>query len=160
MMNRSLIVFTFSLFCLFLSDAFAKRLSDPVYSDDQKEAFGELHESRPGVTSLTNLLESPEDYLNKSFTLNVEVAKVCQRKGCFFIAREGIKNIRVAFKDYSFFVPTDIDGKLVSLVGKLIQKEISQKQADHFASDMGAKSSAIKSGLVYEVVASSVTVPR
>jgi hypothetical protein len=65
----------------------------------------------------------------------------------------------VSFKDYSFFVPTDSSGKTVILAGQLIQKEMTQKQAEHFNADLQSNSDSIKPGVVYEIVANSVQIP-
>ena len=39
------------------------------------------------------------------------VADVCRRKGCWTILRDGDTQVRVRFKGYSFFVPTDSQGR-------------------------------------------------
>ena len=84
---------------------------------------------------------------------------MCQKKGCFFIAQHAGKAIRVTFKDYSFFVPTDIAGRKVTLVGELIQNEVSEAQATHLSKDLGEQGS-VKRGVQYQLVASSVKVPK
>ena len=68
--------------------------------------------------------------------------------------------MRVAFKDYGFFVPTDISGRDVTLVGELRQVELSAEQAAHFEEDMGSTDVAVAPGPRFEIVASSVRVPK
>lgn len=83
------------------------RLSEPVAQDAKSETFGaELDETLQKVT-LKDLVAQSADYVGKPFQLDTEVAKVCQKKGCFFIAQQGNDVMRVAFRDYGFFVPTD-----------------------------------------------------
>ena len=67
--------------------------------------------------------------------------------------------LRVSFVDYSFFVPTDISGRRVTLVGELVRVERSDEQAEHMSEDLGSNA-AVESGVVYEIVATSVRVPR
>jgi hypothetical protein len=136
------------------------RLSEPVISDEYSETFGaKLDKSLPKV-SLQELVRNSETYVKNAFRLKTKMAKVCQKKGCFFIAQQGDDVMRVAFKDYGFFVPTDSAGKMTTLTGVLIKKQMTAEQVAHFKQDMKGESDAIKEGLVYEILADSVTVPR
>ena len=69
--------------------------------------------------------------------------------------------MRVTFKDYGFFVPTDSGGKRVTIVGTFDRKVISEKQARHYAEDAGQDPSQIVGERTeYSIVATSVVVPR
>jgi len=150
------------LFCLALTlptQAEVVRLSQPVLSNATSETFGSpLNSTLPKVT-LANLLTNGEQHLGKHIALETRIAKVCQRKGCFFIAQQGKHSVRISFKDYGFFIPTDSSGKTVTLTGELVKKERNEKQAQHFSKDLNAKANTVKSGLVYEIVADSVQIP-
>lgn len=135
------------------------RLSEPVSQTAKTETFGAVPASNLPVVSLAQLLTEPENFQNKAFQLETEILKVCQKKGCFFIAREAQHTVRVAFRDYGFFVPTDSNGKRISLTGELVQKERSEKQAAHFNKDLKA-GNTFKAGMIYEIVADSVTLPK
>jgi hypothetical protein len=74
------------------------------------------------------------------------------------IATSGEGAIRISFKDYGFFVPTDTGGKIVTLTGTVIARELSEEQAAHLREDAG--SDVIEAGPVYEIVADAVSVPR
>lgn len=158
-MEKQVLVLLLALTFSSLTCAEALRLSEPVQQDESSETFGALVERLPAVTTLATVLEAPDSFIGKSLALETEVSKVCQKKGCFFIAQQGNKTIRVTFKDYGFFVPTDIAGRKVTLVGELIQKEVSSAQAAHLSKDLGEKGS-VKRGVQYQIVASSVRVPR
>ena len=147
---------------LMLSTAFAEtiRLSEPVAQDENSETFGTVLDTSLPTVSLAHLLSSPEKYQGKNFQLETRISKVCKKKGCFFIAQQEEHVVRVSFKDYGFFVPTDSSGKTVTLAGELVQKEVSADQADHFNKDLKDGSNSLKSGTVYEIVASSVRIPR
>ncbi len=135
------------------------RLSDPVVTSERYETFGTPLPEKGETINLATLLREPERYLKRSIKVRTRVAQVCQAKGCFFIAQEGTHAARVSFKDYSFFVPTDISGRTVTLAGELITVELSQAQAAHLSEDAGAPE-VVSAGVQYEIVANSVRVPR
>lgn len=139
------------------SDTKALRLSEPVASDSNAETFGALLDESLPQKRLGELLTSPDDWLGKQVRIEARVSQVCQKKGCFFIAKDGDTTLRVSFVDYAFFVPTDIGGKTVTLAGELIQTQLSDAEAEHYSSDLG---SPVKAGATYEILASSVRVPR
>jgi hypothetical protein len=136
------------------------RLSEPVTQDAQSETFGvKLDNSLPKL-SMKNLLTDSSSHLAKPFQVEARIAKVCQKKGCFFIAQQDQHILRVSFREYSFFIPTDSSGKTVMLAGELVQKEVSPEQAAHFKADLRSENDMVKLGVVYEIVADSVKIPR
>lgn len=136
------------------------RLSAPVAVTDEYEVYGEQAENWEPAVSLSSIIENQDEYSGKQVVLETDVAQVCQKKGCFFIAQEGELTARVTFKDYSFFVPTDTQGKNVKLVGVFNVKELSEEQAKHYAEDAGNDPEAINgSQKEYALVATSVLVP-
>jgi len=136
------------------------RLSEPVEQDAKSETFGiTLDKSLPKLT-MASLVNDAPLHIAKTFQVEARIAKVCQKKGCFFIAQQEQHILRVSFRDYGFFIPTDSSGKKVTLAGELIQKEVSPKQAAHFKADLKTKTDLVKPGVVYEIVAVSVKIPR
>jgi hypothetical protein len=136
------------------------RLSEPVTQDAQSETFGvKLDNSLPKI-SMENLVTDSSSHLANPFQVEARIAKVCQKKGCFFIAEQDQHTLRVSFRDYGFFIPTDSSGKTVTLAGELIQKEVSPEQAAHFKADLRSETDLVKPGVVYEIVADSVKIPR
>jgi hypothetical protein len=135
------------------------RLSEPVQQDDVSETFGTHIDEWPALTALAEVLDNPDSFMGGSLAIKTEVSKVCQKKGCFFIAQQGKKTIRVVFKDYDFFVPTDIAGREVTLIGEIKKHEVTEAQAKHLSKDLGQQS-VIKSGVQYQIIASSVRVPK
>ncbi len=133
------------------------RLSDPVERDEESATFGAPIRGLPTPVSLVEVLDEPGSFLGKTLFIATKVSKVCQKKGCFFIAQQSNRTIRVAFKDYDFFVPTDIAGRQVTLVGEIEKREITDVQAKHLSKDLSQPGS-IKSGVQYQIIASSVKV--
>lgn len=134
------------------------RLSEPVASDAHSETFGQvLNENLPRL-GLIELLNEADQHLGQTVLVDTHIGKVCQKKGCFFIATEGAAAVRVSFRDYGFFVPSDSSGKMVTLAGQLVRKAISAEQAEHFNQDMQAQGT-LRAGEVYELVADGVRIP-
>jgi hypothetical protein len=138
----------------------AIRLSEPVEQTADSESFGApLDESIPAVT-LEALAAGGDEYVGQAVRVVARVAKVCQKKGCFFVAQDGSSVMRVSFKDYGFFVPTDISGKRVTFVGEVVARDVSPDEAAHYSEDLGSEEKMLKPGKTYEIVATSVRVPR
>jgi hypothetical protein len=134
------------------------RLSEPVSVTDDAEVFGAPLNAEAAPTTLSALMEEPQDFVDTEIRVETRISQVCQKKGCFMIATSGKHAIRVSFKDYGFFVPTDTGGKTVTLTGTLIERTLSEEQAAHFRQDAG--SDTIQAGRVYEIVADSVSIPK
>ena len=140
-------------------DSGVLRLSEPVEATDTHETFGARLPEAGHAMALADLLADADRYLDREVKVTTSVAQVCQKKGCFFIAQDGGYTARVSFKDYGFFVPSDISGRTVTLAGELKSKDMSSEQAEHYNTDLGDES-AFKPGPQYEIVATSVRVPR
>ncbi|MEO1580256.1 MAG: DUF4920 domain-containing protein [Pseudomonadota bacterium] len=136
----------------------ATRLSEPVEVTDTHETFGSVLPEVDSELSLGDVMAAPADFVDADVQITTKVKQVCQKKGCFFVAQQGEHLVRVSFKDYSFFVPTDISGKTVTLHGQLVAHQMTDEQAAHFNADAGG-SNAFKAGPRYEIVAVSVRVP-
>lgn len=142
-------------------DAEVVRLSEPVQVTEDHEVFGSEVEQWDEPQSLKNIIESADELAVQEITMETEVAQVCQKKGCFFVANEGSYTARITFKDYSFFIPTDSKGKKVKLIGTFEVKELTEDQAKHYAEDAGDDPELIKgSQKEYSIVATSVMIPR
>ena len=137
------------------------RLSEPVMSNDDVEVFGSDMDLTTvnSAVSLSDAISAGAD--ENEVLIKAEVSKVCQKKGCFFIAQDGDKQARVSFIDYSFFIPTDATGKELVFRGVLEEKELSEEQAKHYAEDAGENADAISGPQKeYSIVATSVLVPK
>lgn len=66
------------------------------------------------------------------------VDKVCQAKGCWMTMNVGqAEPMHVTFKDYSFFVPKNIDGKEAIIEGYVHRETLTVDQLKHYAEDEG-----------------------
>lgn len=87
-------------------------------------------------------MEEKYDALKPGDTLNVsfkgEVTAVCKNKGCWMkMALEDGREVMVRFKDYAFFVPSDIENGTAVINGKAYVEEMSVEEQRHFAKDEG-----------------------
>lgn len=74
------------------------------------------------------------------------ITEVCQAKGCWMKADIGNgQELMIRFKDYAFFVPKDVVGKLVILHGKAYQETLSVAQLQHYAEDAGKSKKEVAS---------------
>ena len=136
------------------------RLSEPVEVTASHEVFGGTLPETGTPLSLADLMKDDQKYLDQEVLVATRIAKVCQKKGCFFVAQEGPSTVRVTFKDYGFFIPTDSSGKNVVLMGTFSRKGISKEQAEHYAADLGETVTATPAKFEYSIVASAVKIPR
>lgn len=136
------------------------RLSEPVSQTATTETFGQQMDMAAPRVAMAELAEKSQKFVNQTVRTEARISKVCQKKGCFFIAQQNEHLIRVSFKDYGFFVPTDSSGKTVQMTAVLVEKQLSEEQAAHFNKDLRSEASDIKPGVVYELVATSVVIPK
>ena len=122
-------------------------------------ARGEKLTGAPSVT-LAKLLEDPAAHQGQVRTVDGVVRQACSRKGCWMelAAADGKgPGVRVTFKDYAFFVPTDSAGLQARVEGVVGVEVLPEAQAKHYESE-GAKIARGPDGKAREVqlVASAV----
>ncbi len=145
---------------LFAAENDVKRLSEPVEVTATHEVFGSSLPEGGTPLSLGELMSDNDKYLDQEVLVETRIAKVCQKKGCFFVAHEGASTARVTFKDYGFFIPTDSGGKDVVLLGTFSRKSISKEEAAHYSADLGEKAAAVPEKFEYSIVASAISIPK
>lgn len=71
--------------------------------------------------------------------LNTTIEKTCANKGCWMEVKDGKGGtMRVTFKDYGFFVPTEgVEGKEAIIEGFLEKKTYTVDELQHYAEDAG-----------------------
>lgn len=71
--------------------------------------------------------------------LTTTIEKTCAMKGCWMEVKDGKGGImRVTFKDYGFFVPTEgVEGKETIIEGILEKRTYTVEELQHFAEDAG-----------------------
>jgi len=133
------------------------KLSEPILVTENYEVYGEKLKKMDEPISLTSLVASTNELESDQVLVKTSIAEVCEKKGCFFIAQEGEQSVRITFKDYGFFIPTDSKGKEVTIAGVFTKKVLSEEKVKHYAEDAGKESSDIIGDQVeYSIVASSI----
>jgi uncharacterized protein DUF4920 len=102
---------------------------------------------------IADVVAKPDAYAKQPVVVDGVVSSVCTNMGCWM----QLDNIRVTFKDYGFFVPTDSKGMQVRAFGVAKVRKISKDEADHLEGE-GAKLDRNADGTANEVafVASGV----
>lgn len=99
--------------------------------------FGAALSAQPAI-AVAQVLASPLQYNDKEVKLSGTVSAACQKKGCWMTlgsGEPGATTVRVSFKDYGFFVPTDSMGKRATVEGHFSVKTMSVAEAQHYADD-------------------------
>ena len=149
-----------AFFAVLAQAAEVVRLSEPVIVTETHEIFGAPLPEAGTPIELGDLLANSAQYEGRDVLLQTRIAKVCQKKGCFFIAQHGADSVRVTFKDYGFFIPSDSGGKTVTLAGTFSRKPLSAEQAAHLAEDLGEAPPENPPAFEYAIVATSVAIPK
>ncbi len=137
------------------------RLSEPVEVTAHYEVFGAKILSKDTAKPLADIIAKSADHQDKEVVVTANVTEVCSKKGCFFVANSGDKSARITFIDYSFFVPTDSQGKDVTIVGVFNEKTLTEEKAKHYAEDAGQNPDDIVGDQKeYSIVATSVVIPK
>ncbi len=110
-------------------------LNQPSMKMAEKDRLYGAEFSKGQIVSIKDALSRPEDYEGKTVVLEGEVSSVCEMKGCWMYVSDGVNEIRVNFKDYSFFVPYDSPGKKVKIQGKIYKKMVDKNTLKHWAED-------------------------
>ena len=105
--------------------------------------FGQLKQDQP-VLTLAGVISNFQDHKGKMVTFEATPKKVCEKKGCWMVLKDGEYEVRTLFKDYGFFVPSDIVGKKVRVQGIMERKKVSAAKIRHFMKDEGQKMEEIK----------------
>jgi hypothetical protein len=115
----------------------AKVVSKETQSDGM--TFGKTISAKGAVSydDMRSKLSKTTKLDNVKVTGMVEA--VCQAKGCWMniVSEKGAPSMHVDFKDYAFFMPKDLAGKKVVMLGNAVKKVISVEELCHFAADEG-----------------------
>jgi len=95
-----------------------------------------IRADRPAV-SIGTVLATPEQYTKATVVVEGVIVKSCTEKGCWMrvASAKGEPAVRITFKDYGFFIPTNAEGMKVRADGQLETKVHTRKQAEHLAAE-------------------------
>ena len=137
----------------------APKLAEPVETGENYEVYGSEFPDEVKYFAPGYLVRNSNVFKGQEVATKGTIKQVCQKKGCFFMLSADEKNIRVTFKDYKFFIPTDAAGSKVQLTGIFKVKPLSEEQAKHYAEDAGEDPADVEgAGQEYNIVATSVKI--
>jgi len=104
------------------------------------------------LVALADLLKDPKSFTGKPVMVEGVIDKVCTQKGCWMelTPKTGEAGMRVTFKDYGFFVPTNSKGMKVKAEGEVAFKVLSKEDADHLSGE-GARLNRNPDGTANEI---------
>lgn len=130
-MKLSSMIFTFVIFSFFTFSALA-----------QAEKYGE-ELSLTEKIKISQILESPQDYIGKRVLVQGDVLDVCKNAGCWMMLRsdkEG-QEIRIKVKDGEIVFPVEAIGSNAVVEGEVYAIELDEEGArdymEHLAEDAG-----------------------
>lgn len=119
----------------------------PTETDDG-QLFGTAPDAARPLTPLASILAAPDTYQDQVVRTEGEIARVCQRMGCWMELRESAQGpaVRVPMAGHSFFLPRDVSGRRAMLEGRVHVEELSADHRAHLESE-GATATATASAL-------------
>jgi len=97
---------------------------------------GAIDEGMP-VTALSDILAEPSRFEGQVVKTEGEVARVCQRMGCWMELRQDADSpgVRVPMAGHSFFLPRDCAGRRATMQGRVVIRELSPETRAHLESE-------------------------
>lgn len=90
------------------------------------------------VASTSAMISTIEAQGTFNGKISGEIKEVCTKKGCWFsMALPNGESMRVTFKDYGFFIPTNSQGFPIVLEGVATLTETDVETLKHYAEDQG-----------------------
>ena len=90
------------------------------------------------------------------------ITDVCTKKGCWLVLTDGDEQMRITFKDYGFFVPTDSFDRPAIVRGTISVETIDAATARHYAEESREEDPAAIDGpqKVVTMVATGVRIAK
>ena len=100
------------------------------------DVFGAALDDGLELTELADIAADPEAYRDRVVRTEGEIARVCQRAGCWMELRqpEG-PGVRVPMAGHAFLLPRDAAGRHATLQGRVQVQELSADVREHLASE-------------------------
>jgi hypothetical protein len=114
------------------------KTASPEQAPAARKKFGEPIVAGEAL-ALSNVLAKPDDFANRTVTVEAKVRRNCTRRGCWMELSEALDpslpGCRVTFKDYGFFVPLDSAGSKARVQGTVEVTEVGPDQVAHLESE-------------------------
>ncbi|MCO5143696.1 MAG: DUF4920 domain-containing protein [Oligoflexia bacterium] len=117
-------------------------LSSIASAATKEASFGEGVRLATTPVSLKTAIEKNLNQENE-IVIEAKIEQVCQSKGCWMVLKDDDAEVRVTFKDYSFFIPKDSAKKTAIVQGKIFSKKLSAAKQRHYLRDAKAPKSEL-----------------
>jgi hypothetical protein len=94
-------------------------------------------------TSISKILEQPEEYVGKTVLVEGEILEVCAMAGCWMELKSDVENqkVKIKVKDGDIVFPVEAKGKSALVEGTVYKIELSKEEAieyyQHVAEEQG-----------------------
>jgi hypothetical protein len=105
--------------------------------------YGTAPDEGLDLTPLSAIVEDPTRFEGRIVRTEGQIARVCQRMGCWMELREGEDGpaVRVPMAGHAFFLPRDSAGRHATMQGRVALRELSPAARAHLESE-GARATA------------------
>ena len=138
-----------NFFLILLGIAMTLSACDQIGKNAEKQVEGEYFGEKitsEGAEDAARLTEMMKGKDSLKVKLSGTINSCCQKKGCWMMVDLGNdQEMRVSFKDYSFFVPLESAGRKVIMEGIARYEVTSIEDLKHFAQDAGQTQAQIDS---------------
>lgn len=140
-MSRALVLFSLVLAgCTTGAEPMARL--EPAPTAAPSTSYGTPLDDALPITPLSEIVAEPERYRDQVVRTEGEIARVCQRAGCWMELRaEDGPAVRVPMAGHSFFLPRDSAGRRATMQGRVSIQELSADVRAHLESE-GAQATA------------------
>jgi hypothetical protein len=115
----------------------------PASLSHAAENFGKLTLAENSARPLKSALADYKEGSKQPILVKGTVKKVCEKEGCWMVLEDQGEQLRVFFKDHSFFVTQKIKDKPALAEGILHKKVRSVAQQKHLLEDAGESARTI-----------------
>lgn len=105
------------------------------YASAQATLYGAPMPADAAPVPLSAALADPQRYAGAPHAIRGEITRVCQKKGCWVVIRDGSAWARVS-TGHRYFLPTDASGQAVAW-GTLERKELDADTVAHLNKEGG-----------------------
>lgn len=96
-------------------------------------------------TSISKILDKPEDYVGKTVLVEGEILEVCAMAGCWMELKSDAENqkVKIKVKDGDIVFPVEAKGKSALVEGTVYKIELTKEEAieyyEHVAAEQGTE---------------------
>ncbi|HJL19117.1 MAG TPA: DUF4920 domain-containing protein [Sandaracinaceae bacterium LLY-WYZ-13_1] len=114
------------------------REPEPAAADEPAaDRFGAALDEGLPLTELAAIVREPARFEGRVVRTEGQIARVCQRMGCWMELREGEDGpaVRVPMAGHRFFLPRDSAGRHAQMQGRVVLRELSAEDRAHLESE-------------------------